>query len=416
VQFTFRKGLKTDSKCIRGPAAVASVKTVGFLGTDFPRVRFDLKVAEGDHVASGQTLCIDRHRPDIAFVASAPGRVSRIRLGPRRKLDALEIACEGKSERAFDVGPNDLSGATLRELLLKSGAWTSFRTRPFGDIPDPKSCPHAIFVTVTDTNPLAPDPLAVLAPQIDVFQRGARALLYLTEGPVYICQPDSEPLIFGGDRIQIVKFAGPHPAGLPGTQIHHVMPTSKQRSVWQIGYQDVAAIGHLWDTGQIMSRRIVSVGGATISNPVLIDAPLGARLSDLVQSFRTTDTTRLLSGSVLSGQRSAFLRRHDLQVTVTEPEDFAQSFWQRLLDRNQTTPTGATLPLERFERAFPFDLLPVPIMRALAVGDVETAERLGCLELLEDDMALLSHLCPSGSDYGMLLRRTLDVLAEEQAA
>ncbi|MBK8439867.1 MAG: hypothetical protein IPL38_10360 [Rhodobacter sp.] len=55
-------------------------------------------------------------------------------------------------------------------------------------------------------------------------------------------------------------------------------------------------------------------------------------------------------------------------------------------------------------------------MRALAVGDVETAERLGCLELLEDDLALLSHLCPSGSDYGMLLRRTLDILAQEQAA
>ena len=34
----------------------------------------------------------------------------------------------------------------------------------------------------------------------------------------------------------------------------------------------------------------------------------------------------------------------------------------------------------------------------------------------EDDLALLSHLCPSGSDYGMLLRRTLDILAQEQAA
>jgi Na+-transporting NADH:ubiquinone oxidoreductase subunit A len=75
------------------------------------------------------------------------------------------------------------------------------------------------------------------------------------------------------------------------------------------------------------------------------------------------------------------------------------------------SPPGPTLPLEAFERAMPLDILPVPLMRALSVGDVEAAERLGCLELVEEDMALLSYLCPGHADYGALLRQMLDEIA-----
>jgi len=53
----------------------------------------------------------------------------------------------------------------------------------------------------------------------------------------------------------------------------------------------------------------------------------------------------------------------------------------------------------------------VPLMRALSVGDVEAAERLGCLELVEEDLALLSYLCPGHADYGALLRQMLDEIA-----
>ena len=56
----------------------------------------------------------------------------------------------------------------------------------------------------------------------------------------------------------------------------------------------------------------------------------------------------------------------------------------------------------------PFNIPPVPLLRALSVGDVEMAKRLGCLELAESDMALLTHVCPSKVDYAPLLRKALD--------
>ena len=55
-----------------------------------------------------------------------------------------------------------------------------------------------------------------------------------------------------------------------------------------------------------------------------------------------------------------------------------------------------------------FNIPPVPLLRALSVGDTETAERLGCLELAESDVALLTHVCPSKIDYAPLLRKALD--------
>ncbi|MBK6468891.1 MAG: hypothetical protein IPF96_20200 [Rhodobacter sp.] len=105
--------------------------------------------------------------------------------------------------------------------------------------------------------------------------------MYLTDGPVYICQPDSASLVpgAGSDAGRDIFRAA---SGLPGTHIHHVIPASRQRSVWQIGYQDVAAIGHLLETGRIKAGRILSVGGAGLADSALVCAPLGAKLSDLV--------------------------------------------------------------------------------------------------------------------------------------
>ena len=66
-----------------------------------------------------------------------------------------------------------------------------------------------------------------------------------------------------------------------------------------------------------------------------------------------------------------------------------------------------------YERIMPLDLLPVPLLRALAVGDVEGARRLGCLDLLEEDLALCSFVCPAKGVYGPMLRRVLDRIRKE---
>ncbi len=94
--------------------------------------------------------------------------------------------------------------------------------------------------------------------------------------------------------------------------------------------------------------------------------------------------------------------RHN-QITVL-PETGTDS----QADRQATG--GVLIPNDELEALAPPGIYPVPLMRALQVGDVDRARELGALELVEEDLALLSYACLSKCDYGLLLRNVLNQL------
>lgn len=386
------------------PASVAAL-----VGSDCPGLRPTFHVGVGDKVTIGQTLFVDRKRPQIAFSAPVSGRVSEIRLGHRRTLDIIAIARDDERNRDFQV-PRLSDPEGVRRLLLKSGQWPAFRTRPFERIPDHDARPAAIFVTAIDTEPLCGDPGEILRQDTDAFRTGLLAIRNLTDGPVFVCQSRNESRDINTEQVRFVEFAGPHPAGLPGTHIHRLMPVSRTRHVWHIGYQDVIAIGRLFETGRIWSERIVRVDGPGIREPVRARTCLGADLTDLVADGNVADNISTLSGSLLSGRPARFLGRYHNQATVL----IRDQAWTkrgllgrlaRLLDDGRA---GAIIPIAAHDNVMAFDIPPVPLLRALSVGDAETAEQLGCLELAESDVALLTYVCPSKLDYAPLLRKALD--------
>ena len=112
--------------------------------------------------------------------------------------------------------------------------------RLFSKVPAADAVAQAIFVTAMDTHPLAADPAPIIKAHVDDFRRGLLALSRLA--PVWLCQAEGAALP-GGDvpGVHIETFAGPPPAGLPGTHIHFLHPVDAARSVWHIGYQDVIA-------------------------------------------------------------------------------------------------------------------------------------------------------------------------------
>jgi len=70
----------------------------------------------------------------------------------------------------------------------------------------------------------------------------------------------------------------------------------------------------------------------------------------------------------------------------------------------------AIIPIGLYERVMPMDILPTFLLRALAANDIERAEELGCLELDEEDLALCSFVDPGKTDFGPILRRTLEMI------
>ena len=67
----------------------------------------------------------------------------------------------------------------------------------------------------------------------------------------------------------------------------------------------------------------------------------------------------------------------------------------------------AMVPVGAYEKVMPLDILPTQLLRSLIVGDTDTAQKLGCLELDEEDLALCTFVCPGKYEYGPILRRNL---------
>jgi Na+-transporting NADH:ubiquinone oxidoreductase subunit A len=59
------------------------------------------------------------------------------------------------------------------------------------------------------------------------------------------------------------------------------------------------------------------------------------------------------------------------------------------------------------------DIIPTFLLRSMAVGDVEQAEKLGALELDEEDLALCTFVDPGKTEWGPILRRNLQIIQDE---
>lgn len=385
------------------------IETVAVLGTDYPGIRFDVLVEPGDEVAAGQPLLRDRKNSDRLVVAPASGRVEAVKRGARRSINTVDIATAGDAVRRFAL-PSSLDRDSLRALLLASGLWAAVCARPFGHPADLATVPEAMFITAMDTRPHAPDPAVVIAQHAGWFRRGAEALPRLSSGKTYLCHAAGSE-IAGGDGLTNAAFSGRHPAGLPSTHIHHLHPVYRaSRTVWQIGYQDVIALGHLLETGGIWTDRIVAVSGPAVSSPALLCTRPGASLHHLLAGRLASDATRLVSGSGLDGRAQAFLSRGHLQAFAA-PHHFGprtKSGLRHFLHGLSEAGIPPLIPNAAHERAAPLGILPVPFLRALSVGDVDTALRLGALELVEEDMALLTYVDGDKADFGAMLRAVLD--------
>lgn len=419
---------------------------VALVARDFRGLRPELKVKVEDRVRLGQTLLIDKGNPDVQYTAPGAGEVVAIHRGDRRALESVVIRLDGSEEERFATFDRQSLGQIerrdMRDLLLASGAWTAFRTRPFGNVPAAAESPHSIFVTAIDTNPLSADPRVVIAERAQDFVDGLQVISRLTDGAVHVCQAPGPALrLPKAESVRSTVFEGPHPAGLPGTHIHFLDPVSDHKTVWYVGYQDVIAIGSLFTTGRISTERVVALGGPVVRQPRLLRTRLGASTEDLLEGEVAPVERRVISGSILSGRRAAgraqYVGPYDVQVSVLH-EDRSRHFLRWLapgagsysairafvsalrpkshrypLSTSQHGSPRAMVPIGNFEKVMPLDILPAPLLKALIVQDTETARSLGCLELEEEDLALCSFVCSSKYEYGAYLREALDMIEKD---
>lgn len=423
--------------------AARAVRSVAVLGCDYHGMKPTMAVQVGERVKLGQVLFSDKKNPGVHFTAPGAGVVSAIHRGEQRVLQSVVIDLDGDEAVEFARYEASLLASlepqAVRDNLQQSGLWAALRTRPFSKVPAIDAVPSSIFVTAIDTQPLAADPALIIAEQAGAFENGLSVLARLAK--VFLCKADGVQL--PGENlpgVQVEGFAGPHPAGLPGTHIHFLDPVSVSKSVWQIGYQDVIAIGQLFTSGRLNVERVVALAGPVVEKPRLLRTRLGVSLDELSAGELQPGQNRVISGSVLGGRTSrgafAFLGRYHVQVSCLHEGNEREllhylragvnkhsvlnifvSKWMAAkrfaFDTSTNGSPRAMVPVGNYETVMPLDILPTQLLRYLIVGDTEMAQKLGCLELDEEDLALCSYVCAGKYEYGPILRDNLTRIEKE---
>jgi Na+-transporting NADH:ubiquinone oxidoreductase subunit A len=429
----------------QGKCEVKKASRVALLGPDYIGAKPHFAVSVGDNVKLGELLFTDRKMPSVRYTSPGSGKVIAINRGEKRMPLSVVVRIDGDDEVTFNFYSEHelptLDRKYVTGLLITSGLWTSLRARPFSKVADPDTLPDSIFVTAMDTNPLAPSVSKTIKGKEKQFKNGLTVLSRLTGGRIFLCKSPDETIPYPQlEPLSIVEFAGPHPAGNAGTHIHFLDPVSRNRQVWYVNAQDVAAIGTLFVEGRLDVERVISLAGPSVRTPRLIRTCIGVSIDDITRGELVEGENRTISGSVLSGhtaeEATGFLGRYHQQVSVI-PEGRKRDFlgWMnfgfnhysvknivlsrllpnKLFDFTTSAHGGrrAMVPVGAYEKVMPLDIIPTYLLRALEAAEIDEAEKLGCLELDEEDLALCTFVCPSKIDHGAELRKNLTLIEKE---
>lgn len=411
---------------------------------DFPGLIPKLNVKPGDLVKAGDVLFHDKTDPSILFTSPVSGIVRSVERGERRKM--LEVCVEAKGSDFIDFGkadPLSLSRAELTAKLLVSGLWPAIRQRPYQVVAKPGDTPKSVFISCFDTAPLAPDYNFILQHSSSAhFRAGIKVLGRLTDGKVnLVLNGRKEKSVFfdGLEGVEFHQVSGPHPAGNPGVQIHHIDPVNKGETVWFVNMQDVSAIGRLFTDGVYRPERIIALTGSEVTQAAYFRMLSGASVARLVNGRVKDGKLRYISGNVLTGRQisaDGFLGYYDSQVTVI-PEgsyheffgwaipginkfSFSGTFLSALfrnrkfsLDTNYHGGERAFVVTGQYEKVVPMDIYPMQLLKAILAQDIDQMENLGIYEVAEEDFALCEFICPSKIEIQSIVRKGLDLMRKE---
>jgi len=422
-------------------------KVVTIKPTDFHGLVPKMLVKEGETVTAGQPIFQDKYEEVIKYVSPVNGTLKAIVRGAKRRI--LEVQIDVSDSQSFDGGTAidvaGMSGEQVKETMLSAGLWPFVKQRPIDVVADPKQTPKAIFVSAFDSAPLAPDFDFVLHGKNKEFQAGLDALGKLTDGKVHLTLNGKAPAdatFTEAKGVQINKISGKHPAGNVGTQIHHIDPINKGEFVWVVNAQDVAIIGRYFLSGKFIPKKTIALTGSEVKDPQYMDVLIGTNVADILKDRFTSDNVRVISGNVLTGEKieaDGFLGFYDNQITVV-PEGNQLKFvltkgWlgpgfdkfsnSRLfptflsgskkfrLDTNLNGEERAFVVTGELEKVFPFDILPMQLVKAAITDDIDNMEALGIYEVAPEDFALCEYVCTTKINIQDKIRTGLDLIQEE---
>lgn len=435
-----RKGLDVN---LKGKPAeeIAQVKCPGeyaLVPDDFTGMKPKVVVRESDEVLVGDALFVDKLHPEVKFTSPVSGVVSLVERGDRRKLLSVRVKCDDKQNaREFNVKQD------VKALLLESGLFGFFRSRPYDVVANPEDKPKAIFVSAFNSMPLSQNFEFALKGQEREFQAGISALAKLCKVHLGVSSKQTSKTLLEAKDCEVTVFDGPAPAGNVGVQINHVCPINKGEVVWTLGAEEVIFVGRLMLTGKVDFTRTVALAGSEVKAPRYSKMKVGQQLTTLLEGqIKEGDHhVRVINGNVMTGLKTTkdgFLGAHKTEVNVIpEGDDNAEmlgwimprfnefstsrSYCSWLFGRKKEYTLDARIKggerrmimSGEYDRVFPMNIFAGYLIKAIITGDIDRQEALGIYEVAPEDFAIAEFVDSSKLELQRIVREGLDILRKE---
>ncbi len=436
-----RKGLDINlkGKAANSVGGQISATEVALVPDTFLGLKPKVVVKEGDAVVAGDALFVDKLHPEVKFVSPTSGTVSLVERGDRRKLLSVRVKADGKNAaREFDTKGD------VKALLLESGLFGFFRSRPYDVAANPDEQPKAIFVSAFNSMPLSQDFEVALKGNEKAFQAGITALSKIAHVHLGVSVSQSSPALTAAKDCEVTVFDGPAPAGNVGVQINHVSPINKGEVVWTLGAEEVIFVGRLMLTGKVDLTRTIALAGSQVKNPQYYTALVGTPLSAIIDGkLLSQDDIRIINGNVMTGTKASasdFLAAHATEVNVIPEGAHADEFLGWIMPRFSTFSTHRSyfswlmgkkkeydldarvkggerhmIMSGEYDRVFPMDIYAGYLVKAILTGDIDRQEALGIYEVAPEDFAIAEFVDSSKLELQRIVREGLDILRKENA-
>ena len=434
---TIKKGLKLPDRSRYKTETIEDIfpKTVGLISDDYNFFKGKPLIEIGSKINFDTFILYNRKNEKFKLNLPVNGVLKDIVRGEKRKILSTKIEVLDSTSNFYYENANGDNIQTIIEALLSTGLYSAIRQRPFDTPVDFETLPEVLFINAMQTRPFSYSANYILPFIKDDFITGVKTLSKLASKKVYVCVDKDFSIPMNEDeKVEIVKFSGPHPAGLTGTHIHCLFPVNERRKVWYIDFQEVGAIGKLFSKKVLTSLRYVTVSDLVNETVKIIRSPIGSNIYELLNIKKDKDT-RIISGNVLFGRTvtedEPYLGRFDYQITIINEMTqrkfmewalpgkdifsvknvFLSKIFKDKYVKFDTSMHGSIrpiVPVGSYERVFPFDIEITHLLRYLSIKDSEMALRLGVLELSEEDLSLLTFVCPGKNDYTKMLKEVLE--------
>lgn len=411
----------------------AKTKFSAVLSEDYFGLKPKILVREGDEVEQGSPLFEDKTNPGFYVRAPQSGRVHSVNRGDKRALVSIII------ESNKDTTPTAYStSSNLSQTLENSGLWDSFRERPFNRVPALNASADNIFVNACKQDSLVIDPAIVIEHEKEFFAAGLKQIKQLAQKNCYVVSNTDLDTV--EESIEFITIEDGKQSGNVSLHIQTIRPLRKSERTWTIDWQDIIRIGKLFTNQSLCFDRYVSITGPNCNEPKMLLTGAGASMEELTAGI-AKEPVRRISGSAIYGfygdSYTDFLSRYANQVTLISDEPKATFFnWLKPgskdhsnsnvflssifkpkmynFDTNTNGGYRAIVPIGVFDEINPYDIDPTLFLKSLAIGDLVALRELGIFDLISEDMAIFSYVCPSKYDYVALFNSCMEEIWKEE--